>query len=77
VSSRLYDPFYQTCTTNLTPIMFSIYSDMCIMGGCGKYGRCYQVSVLQNFFLSSLLMQLRKARLFVLGMFLIGLVLVT
>ena len=40
--SRLYDPYYQTCMTNYTPIMLSIYSDMCVMGGCGKYGRCYQ-----------------------------------
>ena len=32
----------QQCQKNMTPIIFSIYSDMCVMGGCGKYGRCYQ-----------------------------------
>jgi len=26
----------------MTPLVFAIYSDMCVMGGCGKYGQCYQ-----------------------------------
>ena len=30
------------CSRNTTPVVFSIYSEMCVMGGCGKYGRCYQ-----------------------------------
>ena len=30
------------CSRNTTPVVFSLYSEMCVMGGCGKYGRCYQ-----------------------------------
>ena len=40
----IFRAFYDTqqCQKNMTPIIFSIYSDMCVMGDCGKYGRCYQ-----------------------------------
>ena len=30
------------CARNSTPVLFAVYSKMCVMGGCGKYGRCYQ-----------------------------------
>lgn len=40
--SRMYDSYQQPCYQNFTPITFSISSEMCVMGGCGKYGRCYQ-----------------------------------
>ncbi len=31
-----------SCSRNVTPVVASVYSDMCVRGGCGKYGRCYQ-----------------------------------
>ncbi|CAB4064028.1 unnamed protein product [Lepeophtheirus salmonis] len=31
-----------SCSRSETPVILSIYSNMCVMGGCGKYGRCYQ-----------------------------------
>ena len=42
VSYRYYDPPLQYCSRNSTPIQFRISSNMCIRGGCGKFGRCYQ-----------------------------------
>ncbi len=43
LSTLIFSTYESVSCPNLTtPLEFTIASDMCVLGGCGKYGRCYQ-----------------------------------